>query len=41
MVRAMCGVQLKDRKTVRLNVGVGFLELNHTSHGYGKQCLLA
>ena len=38
MVRAMCGMQCKDRKRFDVHVG---LELNHRSVGYGKQCSLA
>ena len=38
--RAMCGVELKDRKgSMALMFMLGF-ERNHGSIGYGKQCLL-
>ena len=39
MVRAMCGVQLKDRKR-SMDYGYVGYKLNLTSVGHGKQCLL-
>ena len=40
MVRAMCGVRLKDRKSERCSAGVGFNEaisysgMQNIAHGY-------